>query len=98
MLDHDLKRFADGLGETRAGLRLRLAMNETRIAVAQIKRLEQLGGQRTVLAIDSWRRAIIKANHAAAEAIDTLWNDHQWPEDGARERRFEWKPDPAFKR
>lgn len=93
MLDADLKRFERGLNQTRSGLRLRLAMHEGLIAVKQIARLQQLndprGGQS---AVDSWRRAYIKACNHASEAIDTLFNEHQWPEDGARDRRYEYRP------
>jgi hypothetical protein len=91
VLDQDLKRFKDGLGSTRHGLRLRMAIHEGRIAVQQIRRLEQLG-QKGGRAIDSWRRAYIRACEHASTAIDVLFDEHAWPEDGARERRFEYTP------
>lgn len=90
MPDEDLKRFARGLNQTRAGLRLRLAIHESRIAIAQIRRLKHLG-PRSARAIESWRRAYIQASDSAAQAIDSLWDEHEWPADGARDRSFEWK-------
>jgi hypothetical protein len=98
MLDIDTQRFAEGLSQTRPGLRLRLAMNEGRIAIHQIERLKQLGGSRMNQAIESWRRAYIKASDRAAEAIDELWDRHSWPADGARNRRYEWRPAKDFRR
>jgi hypothetical protein len=68
-----------------------MAIHESRIAIEQIERLNYLG-QRQRGAIETWRRAYIKACQAAAEAIDALWDEHRWPEDGARDRRFEWRP------
>lgn len=67
-------------------------MHEGRIAVEQIKRLQGLGGPRAAGAIETWRRAYIKACNSASQSIDTLWDEHQWPADGARDRRFEWSP------
>lgn len=99
MPDPDVKRFMSGLNNTSAGLRLRLAMHEGRIAVSQIKRLRQLGGGRGVLtAIDSWRRAYINSCRLASKAIDELFDDHAWPEDGARARDYEWSPREAYQK
>lgn len=97
MLDADIRRFELGLNQTRPGLRLRLAMHEGRIAIQQIDRLERLGGPRKS-AIESWRRAYIAASNRAAIAIDELWDLHQWPTDGARNRRFEFRPAKDFRR
>lgn len=91
MLDADLRRFTLGLHTTRHGLQLRMAMHEGKIAVHQIERLTFLGG-RTANAIDTWRRAYIKACNNASEAIDALWDQHHWPADAGRDRRFEWRP------
>lgn len=91
MLDADLKRFTLGLHNTRHGLRLRLAMHEGNIAINQIERLKYLGGRYTG-AIETWQRAYIKACNTASEAIDALWDQHRWPADGARNRRWEYRP------
>lgn len=93
MLDADLERFTTGLHVTRHGLRLRLAMHEGNIAVNQIERLRYLGGK-YVGAIETWQRAYIKACNSASEAIDALWDGYQWPADGARNRRWEYRPPP----
>jgi len=98
MLDGDAKRFESGLNQTRAGLRLRLAFHESHIAVSQIERLRALGGPHAAKAIDTWRRAYVKACDHAAQAIDVLWNEHQWPSDGGRTRHYEWRPAKDFKR
>jgi hypothetical protein len=92
MLDTDNERFAASLNQTRPGLRLRLAMHESRIAIAQIERLRRLGGTRMNSAIHSWRRSYIASCDRASEAIDQLFDQHQWPADGARDRRYEWRP------
>ena len=98
MPDADLKRFERGLNQTLAGgLKLCLAMHESVIAVRQIERLQQLG-PRAGRAVDSWRRAYIKASENAANAIDQLSERDQWPADGARDRRFEWQPAKDFRR
>lgn len=87
----DAERFAGGLHRTQAGFALRLAIHEGRVAVQQITRLSRLGGVRRAYAIDTWRRAYIKACNRASTAIDELWDAHQWPSDGARNRSYEWK-------
>ena len=97
MLDADLQRFAHGLNQTKSGLRLRLAMHEGAIAVNQIERLQRLGGN-VGRAVDSWRRAYIRASEHGSKAIDDLWNQHQWPTDGARTRDYEWQPAERRKR
>lgn len=97
MLDVDIERFENGLNQTRPGLRLRLALHEGRIAISQITRLKQLGGPRALNAIRSWQRAYISASNRAAEAIDELWDHHAWPADGARDRRYEWRPAKRFR-
>lgn len=98
MLDADLHRFeADGLNQTKSGLRLRLAVHEGRIAVAQI-RGGLVGPRRlSAAALETWRQSYIRASNCAAQAIDELWNDYQWPPDAGRERRYTWQP-PALKR
>jgi hypothetical protein len=96
--DLDIRRFQNGINQTRSGLRLRLAMHEGRIAVEQIKRLQSLGGRQAALAVETWRHAYIKSCNCASQAIDTLWDEHQWPEDGARDRRFVWRPAANFRR
>jgi hypothetical protein len=98
MLDADQIRFTQGLHETRPGLRLRLAIHESCIAAAQIGRLIKLGGPRSASASETWRRAHIAACNRASEAIDQLWDQHQWPADGARNRRYEWRPTANFRR
>ncbi len=97
MVDVDIERFMTGLNQTRDGLRLRLSMHEGRIAVHQIQRLKSLGGPSVAKAIETWRHAWIKSCDNASNAIDNLWDEHQWPADAARDRRFEWHP-PALKR
>lgn len=97
MLDADLERFESGLNQTRPGLRLRLAIHEARIAISQITRLKQLGGPRQTAAMNSWRRAYITACNHAASAIDELWDRHQWPADGGRDRTYEWRPATRFR-
>lgn len=98
MLDVDVERFATGLNQTGSGLRLRLATHEGRIALAQIKRLQSLNDPRPrqQKVIEGWRRVYIHACDRAAQAIDQLWDEHQWPTDGARDRRFTWRPDGTF--
>jgi hypothetical protein len=92
MLDADLQRFEAGINQTKSGMRLRMAVHEARIAVRQIERLQALNNPRYGRAIESWRQAYIHSCEHAAQAIDELWDQHQWPTDGARERRFEWRP------
>lgn len=98
MLDSDLQRFEAGLNQTGAGLRLRLAMHEGNIALQQLRRLEQQIPINKRSAVESWRKAYIAACNRASMAIDELFDAHQWPEDGARNRRFEWRPAKDFKR
>jgi hypothetical protein len=98
MLDLDLERFANGLHQTRAGWHLRMAIHEARIAVEQIGRLERRNHPYGAKMINDWRRTYIKACEKASEAIDQLWDKHQWPADGARRRDFEWKPRPSASR
>lgn len=93
MLDADLERFETGLNNTRHGLRLRLAMHEGNIAKRQIERLRFLGGRYTA-AIATWQQAYIKACNNASVAIDALWEGYNWPADGARDRRYEYRPPP----
>jgi len=92
MLDQDLQRFAEGLHQTKAGFRLRMAIHESHIAISQIERLRSLGGPHRMAAIDSWQQAYIRACDVAANAIDQLWDSHQWPTDGARVRGYVWHP------
>lgn len=92
MLDADDRVFMKTLGETRHGLRLKLAIHEGRVACQQIARMQQLGGTRSQSAIESWRRAYVDACNRASLAIDELWDAHQWPTDAGRARRFEWRP------
>lgn len=98
MLDPDLKRFETHLNQTRAGLRLRLAFQEGRIACQQIERLRALNSPNCKAAIQSWQRAYIKASTRATEALDALWDDYQWPPDAARERSFVWCPTKNLRR
>jgi hypothetical protein len=97
MLDADLKRFQSGLDQTGPGMRLRLSMHESRIAVKQIARYHTVNDPRAGKIIESWRRAYIKACDNAAKAIDMLWEEHQWPEGAARDRSFEWRPTANFR-
>lgn len=100
MLDADLHRFeSDGLNQTKPGLKLRLAVHEGRIAIAQIRRLQGLNDPRRTAsaAVDTWRQSYIRASNHAAQAIDELWDAYQWPPDAGRERRYTWQP-PALKR
>ena len=103
MPDPDLKRFQAELERTRPGMRLRLAIHESNIAVKKIRALRASFRRSTNLASHSdvtegWRRAYIAACNRASMAIDDLWNQHQWPEDGARNRYYEWRPAKGFKR
>lgn len=100
MLDADLHRFeSEGLNQTKAGLALRMAVHEGRIACSQIKRLTAVNDPRpaAVRALDSWRRSYVHASDRAAQAIDQLWDAYQWPPDAGRERRYAWRP-PEVKR
>ena len=92
MLDADDRQFELNLGETRSGLRLKLAIHESRIARQQIARLQVMRGQRSQSAVESWRRAYVAACNRASMAIDELWDAHQWPTDAGRDRRFAWRP------
>lgn len=100
MLDADLERFATGLNQTKPGLRLRMAVHEGHIAIAQIRRFlpEQALALRERRALESWRQAWIQASNNAAQAIDELWDVHHWPADGARVRGFQWQPAKDFRR
>jgi hypothetical protein len=98
MLDADLRRFEHGLNQTRSGMHLRLAIHEGNIAVAQIKRLQDLNSPQSARALATWRKAYISSCDRAAKAIDALWDQHQWPEHGARARDYEWKPSKRFSR
>jgi len=77
-----------------------MAVHEGRIAIAQIRRLQSLNDPRrvTVRALESWRQAYVQASNNAAQAIDQLWDQYRWPQDAARERRFEWQPVKDFRR
>jgi len=97
VLDVDTQRFENELGRTPDGMKLRMAMHEARIAAATIAQLYQRGTTRG-RQIESWRRAYTKACEHASQAIDRLWNAHQWPADGARNRLFEWRPTEPFRR
>lgn len=92
MLDADDRQFEKELGSTRYGLRLRLAIEEGRVAVQQIRRLQAMNSTRARAAIESWRRAYIGACNRASAAIDELWDAHQWPTQGGRDRRYAWRP------
>lgn len=98
MLDGDTERFEAGLNQTGAGLRLRLAMHEGNIALQQLRRLKEKALIDRRSAVESWRKAYIAACNRASMAIDELFDAHQWPEDGARNRRFEWRPTKNFRR
>jgi hypothetical protein len=94
VLDADLKRFEDeGINQTRAGLRLRMAVHESRIAAAQIRRLQEINDPRRLSrrVLESWRQSYIRANENASRAIDELWDAFQWPTDAARDRRYEYR-------
>lgn len=91
MLDQDEKRFTAELKDTPDGLKLLMAIHEMRIACGQIERLRRLGGN-VSRAIDSWRRAYVRAGDHASQAVDRLWDRYQWPAYGARDRRYEWRP------
>ena len=84
-------------------MRLRLAIHEGTIAIRKIREVRiltglSLNGQKTTDAVESWRRAYIAACNRATLAIDALWDDYQWPADGARTRDYEWRPTNGFKR
>jgi len=108
MPDADLIRFERELGTTRAGMQLRMANHEARIAVFQIEKVRsdlqrllnesqagdgwQVRAKRLRGDLTTWQRAYIKACDRASEAIDALWDSHQWPADCARVRSFDWRP------
>ncbi len=69
-----------------------MAMHEMRIAMIEIGRLQRLR-TRDDGAIETWRRAYIRASDHASQAIDRLWNAHHWPTYAARERSYQWQPD-----
>jgi hypothetical protein len=100
MLDADLHRFADGLNQTKPGLRLRMAMAESLIARQQITRHYRRGvsGARALKNLESWRLAYVQACNHAAEALDALWDEFAWPTDGARDRGFAWTPKAVKRR
>jgi hypothetical protein len=97
VLDHDLKRFEDGIKQTPDGLKFLLAMHEARIAISEIDRLRRERVRRG-LALRSWQLAYIKACDRATEAIDRLWDAYQWPSDAARARGFAWRPGENLRR
>jgi hypothetical protein len=91
MVDADIERFHTELHATRHGLRLRMAIHESNIAVYQIERLRLLGGH-TQRAIETWRVAYIKSCNSASLAIDALWDEYRWPTDASRDRNFVFHP------
>lgn len=92
MPDADAKRFMGGLNQTKPGLRLRLAIHEGRIAISQVKAYLEIPGPTHQRALESWRRAWIRASETASRCIDELWETHHWPPDAGRERAFEYRP------
>ncbi len=93
VLDPDIKRFeTSGLKRTADGLKLVMAMHEMRCAIYQLERLLRVGSA-AYREIDSWRRAYIRASDHGSQALDRLWNAHQWPTDGARQRDYDWHPE-----
>lgn len=98
MLDADLTRFEAGLNQTKAGLRLRMAIAEAGVARQQIRRLEGQTGRAADRNRESWRRAYIEACNSAALAIDCLWDEFAWPPDAARDRGYVWRPVERFRR
>lgn len=92
MPDLDDQRFVNGLNQTKAGLRLRLAFYESSIAVEQVRCYLRLSGPQHRRSVDSWRRAYIRACERASRCIDELWEEHQWPADAARARDFTFTP------
>lgn len=101
MLDVDAQRFAEGLNRTAPGMRLRLAIHEGKIAVAELQRLRRDMAAATDLDswrkvhyrdLDSWRRAYIRSCTNASQAIDDLWEQFRWPMDAGRARAWLWVP------
>lgn len=94
MDDTDLTLFANGLNQTKPGLRLRMSIAEAQIALRQISRLYSRGisSPRALRNLQSWQAAYIRASDSASQAIDELWDTHQWPADSARDRTYRWHP------
>jgi hypothetical protein len=101
--DPDVCRFERELAGTCAGLHLRLAMTEGRIAIAKIRTYRAAAGaiidrgSESYRLLELWRRAYIKACNAGSAAIAELWQDHQWPSEGAHAAQFAWEPKEPLK-